>query len=51
MSDQQLPQTPHQRIKELEVQLRDANEKACLFEAELVNPLLALMECSSSLRP
>lgn len=28
-----LPQTPEQRIKELEVQLKHANEKAQLFEA------------------
>lgn len=28
-----LPQTPEQRIKELEVQLREAREKAQLFEA------------------
>ncbi|MDZ4201578.1 MAG: IS3 family transposase, partial [Gallionella sp.] len=35
MSDRQLPQTPDQRIKELEVQLREANEKARLFEAML----------------
>jgi transposase-like protein len=35
MNDRQLPQTPDQRIKELEVQLRDANEKARLFEAML----------------
>lgn len=28
-----LPQTPEQRIKELEVQLKQANEKARLFEA------------------
>jgi transposase-like protein len=35
MSDQQLPLTPDQRIKELEVQLKEANEKARLFEAML----------------
>jgi hypothetical protein len=35
MSDKQLPLTPDQRIKELEVQLREANEKARLFEAML----------------
>jgi hypothetical protein len=29
------PSTPEQRIKELEVQLRDAQEKAQLFEAVL----------------
>jgi hypothetical protein len=35
MSDQRLPLTPDQRIKELEVQLKEANEKARLFEAML----------------
>ena len=35
MSEKQLPLTPDQRIKELEVQLREANEKARLFEAML----------------
>lgn len=35
MSDQPLPQTPDQRIKELEIQLKEANEKARLFEAML----------------
>lgn len=35
MNDQQLPLTPDQRIKELEVQLKEANEKARLFEAML----------------
>jgi len=35
MSDKQLPLTPDQRIKELEVQLREANQKARLFEAML----------------
>ena len=35
MSDPTLPQTPDQRIKELEVQLKEANEKARLFEAML----------------
>lgn len=35
MSDKQLPLTPDQRIKELEVQLKEANEKARLFEAML----------------
>jgi transposase-like protein len=30
-----VPQTPEQRIKELETQLRDANQKAQLFEAML----------------
>lgn len=35
MSDSTLPQTPDQRIKELEVQLKEANEKARLFEAML----------------
>lgn len=35
MSDPQLPLTPDQRIKELEVQLKEANEKARLFEAML----------------
>ena len=33
MSKDPLPQTPEQRIKELEVQLKIANEKAQLFEA------------------
>lgn len=35
MSAKQLPLTPDQRIKELEVQLKEANEKARLFEAML----------------
>ncbi len=35
MNDQPLPLTPDQRIKELEVQLKEANEKARLFEAML----------------
>lgn len=35
MNDQRLPLTPDQRIKELEVQLKEANEKARLFEAML----------------
>lgn len=35
MNDQTLPLTPDQRIKELEVQLKEANEKARLFEAML----------------
>jgi len=35
MNNQQLPLTPDQRIKELEVQLKEANEKARLFEAML----------------
>ena len=35
MSEPTLPQTPDQRIKELEVQLKEANEKARLFEAML----------------
>lgn len=35
MSEPKLPQTPDQRIKELEVQLKEANEKARLFEAML----------------
>jgi transposase-like protein len=35
MKDQMLPLTPDQRIKELEVQLKEANEKARLFEAML----------------
>lgn len=35
MRDKQLPLTPDQRIKELEVQLKEANEKARLFEAML----------------
>lgn len=35
MSDPTLPQTPDQRIKELEVQLKEANEKVRLFEAML----------------
>lgn len=30
-----MPQTPEQRIKELEAQLKDANQKAQLFEAML----------------
>lgn len=30
-----MPQTPEQRIKELETQLKDANQKAQLFEAML----------------
>lgn len=29
------PLTPDQRIKELETQLKEANEKTCLFEAML----------------
>jgi len=33
MSKDPLPQTPEQRIKELETQLKEANEKAQLFEA------------------
>lgn len=35
MSNKPLPLTPDQRIKELEVQLKEANEKARLFEAML----------------
>lgn len=35
MSEELLPLTPDQRIKELEVQLKEANEKARLFEAML----------------
>jgi len=35
MNDKPLPLTPDQRIKELEVQLKEANEKARLFEAML----------------
>lgn len=35
MNDNLLPLTPDQRIKELEVQLKEANEKARLFEAML----------------
>jgi transposase len=35
VSKQTLPQTPEQRIKELETQLKDANQKAQLFEAML----------------
>jgi len=35
MSAKLLPLTPDQRIKELEVQLKQANEKARLFEAML----------------
>jgi transposase len=35
MNDQTSPLTPDQRIKELEVQLKEANEKARLFEAML----------------
>ena len=35
MREPKLPQTPDQRIKELEVQLKEANEKARLFEAML----------------
>ncbi len=35
MNDATLPQTPDQRIKELEVQLKDAHQKARLFEAML----------------
>lgn len=35
MNDQQMPLTPDQRIKELEVRLKEANEKAHLFEAML----------------
>ena len=35
MNEPQLPLTPDQRIKELEVQLKEANEKARLFEAML----------------
>lgn len=33
MKNDQTPLTPEQRIKQLEVQLREANEKAQLFEA------------------
>lgn len=35
VSKPSLPQTPEQRIKELETQLKDANQKAQLFEAML----------------
>lgn len=35
MSKDQMPLTPEQRIKQLEVQLKEANEKAGLFEAML----------------
>jgi hypothetical protein len=35
MSNQTEPLTPEQRIKQLEVQLRDANQKAELLEAML----------------
>lgn len=35
VSKQPLPQTPEQRIKELETQLKEANQKAQLFEAML----------------
>ena len=35
MSNPTLPQTPDQRIKELEVQHKETNEKARLFEAML----------------
>jgi transposase len=35
MSKDQAPLTPEQRIKQLEVQLKEANEKAGLFEAML----------------
>jgi transposase-like protein len=35
VSKQTRPQTPEQRIKELEAQLKDANQKAQLFEAML----------------
>jgi len=35
MNAKPLPLTPDQRIKELEVQLKDANQKARLFEAML----------------
>lgn len=35
MKDKALPLTPEQRIKELETQLKEANEKAALFEAML----------------
>jgi hypothetical protein len=35
VSKQSKPQTPEQRIKELETQLKDANQKAQLFEAML----------------
>ena len=35
MKDSPLPLTPEQRIKELETQLKQANEKAALFEAML----------------
>jgi len=33
MNNDQMPLTPEQRIKQLEVQLRESNEKARLFEA------------------
>ena len=32
-SDTPLPLTPEQRIKELEIQLKEAQQKAALFEA------------------
>lgn len=35
MADKPLPLSPDQRVKELEVQLKEANEKARLFEAML----------------
>lgn len=35
VSKQPMPQTPEQRIKELETQLKTANQKAQLFEAML----------------
>ena len=35
VSKQPKPQTPEERIKELETQLKDANQKAQLFEAML----------------
>jgi transposase-like protein len=35
VSKSTMPQTPEQRIKELETQLKDANQKAQLFEAML----------------
>ena len=35
VSKSPMPQTPEQRIKELETQLKDANQKAQLFEAML----------------
>ncbi|CAN7291474.1 IS3 family transposase [Massilia sp. LjRoot122] len=35
VSKQTMPQTPEQRIKELETQLKEANQKAQLFEAML----------------